>query len=70
MLSLDEIINNTINNRIAKYGTKSKQRKVTPRETNSKNNPNRSRNRPNPMITKAGVTKSGRRTFGNGGEIK
>lgn len=42
--------------------------KVTPRNTNSKSNPNRSSNRPNPMIAKAGFTRSGRRSYGNGGK--
>ena len=45
-------------------------RSITPRNTNSKSNPNRSSNRPNPMIAKAGVTRSGRRSFGDGGKIK
>lgn len=40
----------------------------TPRSTNSGTNPGRSSNRPNPMISKAGVTRSGRRSFGNGGK--
>lgn len=44
-------------------------RKTTPRETNSPNNPNRSHNRGNPMISKAGFTRSGRRSFENGGKI-
>ena len=43
---------------------------VTPRNTNSKSNPNRSSNRANPMIPKAGFTRSGRRSFENGGKIK
>lgn len=43
-------------------------RKVTPRATNSKSNPNRSSRRANPMIPKAGFTRSGRRSFGNGGK--
>lgn len=43
---------------------------VTPRKTNSKSNPNRSRYRPNPMITKAGYTRSGRRSFEDGGKAK
>lgn len=47
---------------------KSSSSRVTPRNTNSKSNPNRSSNRPNPMIAKAGVTRSGRRSFGNGGK--
>lgn len=49
---------------------KSSSKSVTPRNTNSKSNPNRSSNRPNPMISKAGVTRSGRRSFGDGGKIK
>lgn len=36
--------------------------------TNSKSNSNRSSNRPNPMIPKASVTRSGRRSYGNGGK--
>lgn len=47
---------------------KSSSKSVTPRNTNSKSNPNRSSNRPNPMISKAGFTRSGRRSFGNGGK--
>lgn len=47
---------------------KSNSRVVTPRNTNPKSNPNRSSNRANPMINKAGYTKSGRRSFGNGGK--
>lgn len=43
--------------------------RTTPRSTNSKSNPNRSSRRPNPMINKAGVTRSGRRSFENGGKI-
>lgn len=43
---------------------------VTPRKTNSRSNPNRSSNRPNPMIAKASITRSGRRTFENGGKIE
>ena len=50
--------------------TKSNSRSVTPRNTNSKSNPNRSSYRPNPMIAKAGVTRSGRRSFGDGGKVK
>lgn len=42
----------------------------TPRSTNSKSNPGRSSNRPNPMIPKAGATRSGRRSYGNGGKVK
>lgn len=51
---------------MTKYNSKS----VTPRNTNSKSNPNRSSHRPNPMIAKAGVTRSGRRSFGDGGKVK
>lgn len=29
----------------------------------------RSNNRPNPLIPKAGITHSGRRTYGNGGKV-
>lgn len=47
---------------------KSSSRATTPRSTNSKSNPNRSSNRPNPMISKAGFTRSGRRSFGDGGK--
>lgn len=50
--------------------TKSSSKATTPRSTNSRSNPNRSSNRPNPMINKASVTRSGRRSFGNGGKIK
>lgn len=46
-----------------------RKRIITPRITNSKSNSSRSSNRPNPMIPKAGFTKSGRRTFENGGKI-
>lgn len=49
---------------------KSSSRSTTPRSTNTKSNPNRSSNRPNPMIPKAGFTRSGRRSFGDGGKIK
>ena len=42
----------------------------TPRTTNSKSNPGRSSNRPNPMIPKAGSTRSGRRSYGCGGKAK
>lgn len=49
---------------------KSSSRSTTPRSTNTKSNPNRSSNRPNPMIPKAGFTRSGRRSFGNGGKVK
>ena len=48
--------------------TKSSSKSVTPRNTNAKSNLNRSFNRPNPMISKAGFTRSGRRSFGNGGK--
>lgn len=40
------------------------------RTTNSSSNPNRSSNRPNPNVSKAGVTRSGRRSYSNGGKIK
>lgn len=50
--------------------TKSSSKDTTPRSTNSRSNPNRSSNRPNPMINKASVTRSGRRSFGDGGKIK
>lgn len=36
--------------------------------TNAKSNPNRSSNRANPMIPKASVTRSGRRSYSNGGK--
>lgn len=49
---------------------KSSSKATTPRSTNSRSNPNRSFNRPNPMINKASVTRSGRRSFGEGGKIK
>lgn len=49
---------------------KSNSRSVTPRSTNSKNNPNRSSHRPNPMINKASVTRSGRRSYECGGKTK
>lgn len=42
--------------------------KKTPRETNAPSNPNRSKRRPNPMVSKASVTRSGRRSFENGGK--
>ena len=45
-------------------------RSITPRNTNSKSNPNRSSHRSNPMISKAGFTRSGRRSFGNGGKAQ
>ena len=51
---------------MAKFSSRS----TTPRSTNTKSNPNRSSNRPNPMIPKAGFTRSGRRSFGDGGKIK
>lgn len=47
-----------------------RKRGITSRSTNSKSNPNRSSNRPNPMIPKAGFTKSGRRSFENGGKFE
>nr|DAH00173.1 MAG TPA: hypothetical protein [Crassvirales sp.] len=47
-----------------------RKRIVTPRITNSKSNPTRSSNRANPMIPKAGFTKSGRRSFENGGKFE
>lgn len=50
--------------------TNIRKRVVTSRKTNSKSNPNRSSNRPNPMIPKAGFTKSGRRSFENGGKFE
>lgn len=49
---------------------KSSSRSVTPRNTNSKSNPNRSSRRPNPMINKASVTRSGRRSYECGGKTK
>lgn len=49
---------------------KSSSRATTPRSVNTKSNSNRSSHRPNPMISKAGFTRSGRRTFGNGGKVK
>lgn len=49
--------------------SKSSSRTTTPRSTNSKSNPNRSSRRPNPMINKAGFTRSGRRSFSNGGKV-
>lgn len=49
---------------------KSSSKATTPRSTNSRSNPNRSSNRPNPMISKAGYTRSGRRSYGDGGKIK
>lgn len=50
--------------------TNTRKRVVTSRATNSKNNSTRSSNRPNPMIPKAGFTKSGRRSFENGGKFE
>lgn len=44
--------------------------RVTPRNTNSKSNPSRSAHRSNPMIPKASITRSGRRSFSNGGKVK
>lgn len=49
---------------------KSNSRAVTPRSTNPKSNSNRSSHRPNPMVSKSGFTRSGRRAFGDGGKIK
>ena len=49
---------------------KSSSRTTTPRSVNTKSNPNRSSYRPAPMIPKAGVTRSGRRSFGDGGKVK
>lgn len=49
---------------------KSSSRATTPRSTNTKSNPNRSSNRPNPMIPKASVTRSGRKSYGDGGKVK
>lgn len=49
---------------------KSSSRATTPRSTNTKSNPNRSSHRPTPMVPKAGVTRSGRRSFSDGGKIK
>ena len=48
----------------------SRKRNITPRTTNSKSNPTRYSNRPNPMIPKASVTRSGRRSYGDGGKVK
>ena len=45
---------------------KSSSKSVTSRNTNSKSNPIRSSNRPNPMISKAGFTRSGRRSISDG----
>ena len=50
--------------------TNTKKKTITPRRINSKSNPTRSSNRPNPMIPKAGFTKSGRRSFENGGKFE
>lgn len=49
---------------------KSSSRATTPRSTNSRSNPNRSSHRPNPMVNKASVTRSGRRSYSDGGKIK
>ena len=49
---------------------RSSSKSVTSRNTNSKSNPNRSSNRPNPMIPKASVTRSGRKSYGCGGKVK
>lgn len=43
---------------------------TTPRNTNTKTNYNRSIKRANPMIPKAGITRSGRKSFENGGKIE
>lgn len=43
--------------------------KTTSRSTNSRSNPNRSTRRSNPMIPKASVTRSGRRSYENGGKV-
>lgn len=50
--------------------SKQSSRTVTPRTTNSKSNPNRSSRRPNPNISKAGVTRSGRKSYECGGKVK
>lgn len=49
---------------------KSSSRSTTSSSTSTKSNPNRSSNRPNPMIPKASVTRSGRRSYGDGGKVK
>lgn len=38
-------------------------------KTNSKSSNKSTSNRPKPLIPKAGYTKSGRRTYGNGGKV-
>ena len=43
---------------------------TTSRSTNSRSNASRSSNRPNPMIPKASVTRSGRRSYSDGGKVK
>lgn len=49
---------------------KSSSRSTTSRTTNSRSNSGRSSNRPNPMIPKASVTRSGRRSYGCGGKTE
>lgn len=49
---------------------KSSSRSTTPRSVNTKSNSNRSSRRPTPMIPKAGFTRSGRRSFCDGGKVK
>lgn len=49
---------------------KSSSKAVTPRGTNPRSNPSRSSNRANPMIPKASITRSGRRSYGDGGKVK
>lgn len=49
---------------------KSKSSNITPRATSSRSNPSRSSRRSNPMIPKAGLTRSGRRSFSDGGKVK
>lgn len=49
---------------------KNNSRSITPRSTNSGSNPNRSSYRPNPMTPKASITRSGRKSYGNGGKVK
>lgn len=38
-------------------------------KTNSKSSNKSTSSRPKPLIPKAGYTKSGRRTYGNGGKV-
>lgn len=38
-------------------------------KTNSKSSNKSTNSRPKPLIPKAGYTKSGRRTYGNGGKV-